>query len=138
MNLSRYLLKLRFSMLGWSLSLLVKKKILKSITDGILKIFLIFCLQVFKKLPVLKYSGFTVFCQVVLQQSDPITHISPCCCIPNVTICIQKTSQMPIHPTPSPAPLGNTKSALLGHDLFLFFLCYFQIGLSVPYFRLHK
>ena len=67
----------------------------------------------------------------VVQQSDPITHIFLCCTvgshcpsIPNIRICIQKSPKRPIHPTPFPFSLGNPKSALLGHDLFLF-VCLF-------------
>ena len=65
----------------------------------------------------------------VVPKSDPITYISLrsavgsyCPSIPNIIICIPQTPKTPIHPTPSPFPLGNSKSALLGHDLFLFLL----------------
>ena len=55
-----------------------------------------------------------------VRQSNPITHISlhctvgsHCPSIPNKTVCIPKTPKMPIHPTPSPFPPENPKSALL-------------------------
>ena len=60
----------------------------------------------------------------VVPQSDPIRHSSLCCAvgphcpsIPNTIICISKPQiPCPFHSFPS----GNHKSALLGHDLFLF------------------
>ena len=67
----------------------------------------------------------------VVQQSDPIAHISLCCTvgpqcpsIPNITVCIQKTPKclsIPIPPFPTSHP-GSLKSTLLGHGLFMFFL----------------
>ena len=76
---------------------------------------------------------YSVSSRSVIQQSDPVTHISPwytvgshCPSIPNITICIQKASKMPIHLLPSLSHLGNPKPALLGHDLFLF-LCLFIV-----------
>ena len=68
----------------------------------------------------------------VVQKSDPTTHISLCCTVGSHCPSIPCKSnslhpqnpKMLIHPTllASACP-GNLKSALLGHDLFLFFVC---------------
>ena len=44
---------------------------------------------------------------------------------------------LPSHSLLFPHP-RNSKSSLLGHTLFLFSVCYFYIGSSLPYFRFHK
>ena len=64
----------------------------------------------------------------VVQQNDPIIHSSLCCTvgphcpsIPNITVCIPKhQTACPSHSLPPPP--GNHQSALLGHDLFLFYV----------------
>ena len=75
------------------------------------------------------YFIYNVSSSSVVQQIDPITHISLCCTIlshfpsiPNIIVCIQKKPQNAYPSASSPLPLENRKSALLGH-LFLFFVC---------------
>ena len=73
---------------------------------------------------------YSVSSRSVVQGSDPIPHISlrctvasRCPSVPNITVCIPKNPQN-AHPSPLP-PLflaRNPKVALLGRDLFLFFV----------------
>ena len=104
----------------------ILRKVADFITDLMQIHFIIIIIIIIAKVQLI----YNVSSSSIVQQSDPITHISLCCTIgshcpsnPNITVCIQKTPQIPIHPTSSPFPLGNRKSALLGHDLLLFFVC---------------
>ena len=82
----------------------------------------------FLLLLLLKYNWFTMFLQVLSysKETQSCCTLGPRCpSIPNMTVYIQKTPQMPIHPTSSPFCTGNPKSASIDHDLFLFFFFFF-------------